>query len=209
MAEALSVDDVAAFIVRSQHSVDRMKLQKLLYYAQSWHLAVFDRPLFDETFEAWGGGPVINSVYQASKAKPTYDITSWDGDPEAVSGQAAALLRAVMAEYASQSAGKLSSRTHNEEPWLVARHGLPDGARSRSKIAAQSMAEFTRRSCTLGGQYAADIAAGGVIGGDFAPDVDDTEPLHDPYARDVVSTLEVGHADVMRRPRRVVPTSVG
>ena len=40
-----------------------LKLQKLLYYQQGYHLAVFGTPLFDEQVEAWMYGPVVPCVY--------------------------------------------------------------------------------------------------------------------------------------------------
>lgn len=43
--------------------VDQMKLQKLLFYAHAWHLALEGRPLFEEDFEAWPWGPVVRDVY--------------------------------------------------------------------------------------------------------------------------------------------------
>jgi len=39
--------------------LSNLKLQKLLYYAQAWHLALYGISLFDEEFEAWIHGPVI------------------------------------------------------------------------------------------------------------------------------------------------------
>jgi uncharacterized phage-associated protein len=40
-----------------------MKVQKLLYYAQSLHLALFDEPLFDQEIQAWRYGPVCPAAY--------------------------------------------------------------------------------------------------------------------------------------------------
>ena len=40
-----------------------MKLQKMLYYQQGFHLAYFGTPLFDKDIEAWMFGPVVPSVY--------------------------------------------------------------------------------------------------------------------------------------------------
>ena len=35
-----------------------LKLQKLLYYQQGYHLAAFGTPLFEENVESWMYGPV-------------------------------------------------------------------------------------------------------------------------------------------------------
>src|SRR4051794_31282897 len=40
-----------------------MKVQKLVYYAHGWHLAITGEPLIDEQVEAWRWGPVIHSLY--------------------------------------------------------------------------------------------------------------------------------------------------
>ena len=39
--------------------MSNMKLQKMLYYQQGYHLAAFGTPLFDEDIEAWMYGPVV------------------------------------------------------------------------------------------------------------------------------------------------------
>ena len=46
-----------------------MKLQKMLYYQQGFHLAYFGTPLFEDDIEAWMYGPVVKSVY--------YHFKSW------------------------------------------------------------------------------------------------------------------------------------
>lgn len=43
--------------------VDQMKLQKLLFYAHAWNLALRGEALFEEDFEAWPWGPVIRDIY--------------------------------------------------------------------------------------------------------------------------------------------------
>lgn len=52
---------------RDALEVSPMKLQKILYYAHGWHLALADNPLLDEQVEAWKWGPVIPSVYHQFK----------------------------------------------------------------------------------------------------------------------------------------------
>lgn len=41
------------------------KIQKLVYFANGWNLAIRDVPLIDEQVEAWRWGPVIRSLYRA------------------------------------------------------------------------------------------------------------------------------------------------
>ena len=43
--------------------MSNLKLQKMLYYEQGFHLAKFNTPLFDEEIEAWMYGPVVPAVY--------------------------------------------------------------------------------------------------------------------------------------------------
>jgi uncharacterized phage-associated protein len=53
--------------------VTPMKLQKLVYYAHGWYSGHTEKPLIDETVEAWQYGPVIESLYHEFKtygAKP-------------------------------------------------------------------------------------------------------------------------------------------
>jgi uncharacterized phage-associated protein len=52
-----------------------MKLQKLMFYAQSWHLLLKDQqPLFDDFFARWQYGPVIPSLYHELKEYGSNEI---------------------------------------------------------------------------------------------------------------------------------------
>ncbi len=52
---------------REGESLDPMKLQKLVYFAHGWHLAVTGEPLIDDIVEAWQYGPVIPTIYHEFK----------------------------------------------------------------------------------------------------------------------------------------------
>lgn len=47
--------------------VTQMKLQKLVYFAQGYHLAKYNEPLIKESFQAWMFGPVVPEIYQDFK----------------------------------------------------------------------------------------------------------------------------------------------
>ena len=47
--------------------IDPLKLQKLLFVAHGWHLAIYRKPLVREPIGAWKWGPVIESVYHEFK----------------------------------------------------------------------------------------------------------------------------------------------
>src|SRR5579871_6332042 len=44
-------------------ALNLLKLQKLAYYVQAWHLAINRAPLFAGSFEAWVHGPVNRELY--------------------------------------------------------------------------------------------------------------------------------------------------
>jgi uncharacterized phage-associated protein len=46
-------------------SLSPMKLQKLVYFAHGWYMALTGKPLLDEQVQAWSYGPVIHSLYSA------------------------------------------------------------------------------------------------------------------------------------------------
>lgn len=116
--------DVADFLVRRAIEEDggdlltNLKLQKLLYYAQGCHLAIFDKPLFEESIEAWEHGPVVPEVYHQFKACGRRPIEDTFGDDVSLSDEAAEFLNVVLEKFGQYSASRLVGMTHQEEPWL-------------------------------------------------------------------------------------------
>ena len=48
-------------------TISNLKLQKLLYFAQGFHLAAFGEALFGEDMIVWSYGPAVPSVYDVYK----------------------------------------------------------------------------------------------------------------------------------------------
>jgi len=115
--------DVAKFFLAQASEdagdlVSNLKLQKLVYYAQGFHLALFDRPLFDEQVEAWTHGPVVPAVYHHYKHHGSGSIPfPEDFNPEVFSDEQAELLNEVQQIYGQYSAWRLREMTHEESPW--------------------------------------------------------------------------------------------
>ncbi|HEX8242693.1 MAG TPA: type II toxin-antitoxin system antitoxin SocA domain-containing protein [Longimicrobium sp.] len=122
-----SADAVADYLIALAHqrgeSVNNLKLQKLLYYAQAWHLALHDEPLFPEKFQAWMSGPVIPALYWRFKRYGISDIPlpAQPADlPEAVK----CFLGELADEYMPIDEYDLSWMTHREAPWMTAHRGF-------------------------------------------------------------------------------------
>lgn len=171
----VTADQVASVILaRSGASwMNAMQLQKLLYYVQSWHLAVTDEPLFPEHFKAWAQGPVVPQVWHSRQESATRRGADQDTSTIELDELSSNLIDLVLASYGSMTGDELSALTHTESPWLEARGDLPEGERSSAPLDEASMADFYREHRRLGGRSAADLAAGGVHVRQFdAPPVD-------------------------------------
>ncbi len=143
---ALTVFDVANYIVNKIGPISAMKLQKLIYYAQAWSLVWDDAPMFDNKIEAWANGPVCRDLYD--KHRGIYQVSVDKISPHShqqLSPPQAETVDEVLRAYGDKSAQWLSDQTHSEEPWIKARAGLKDGERGSNDISHESMADYYLR----------------------------------------------------------------
>lgn len=99
--------------------VTNLKLQKLLYYAQGFHLALFDRPLFSENIEAWQSGPVVPEIYRYYKIHGRSPLPEpEDFNPETIDVETHELLDEVYGVFGKYTGTVLANLTHQEKPWL-------------------------------------------------------------------------------------------
>lgn len=131
-------------------SVSNLKLQKLLYYCQAWHLAIADgdgdgEALFPERIEAWVHGPVVPPVFGLYKEYRWKDIppplvaTIEEGPAERpIPDHVAEVLDA----YGALSGAELERLTHSEAPWTDARAGIPAHEPSTAIITREAMRRF-------------------------------------------------------------------
>ena len=103
--------------------ITNLKLQKLLYYHQGFHLALFGKPLFEEQIEAWTYGPVVPSIYFKYQEYGNNVINIEGITPVELDPQEELLFNEVMRVYGAYSAIGLMHMTHNEFPWISTRIG--------------------------------------------------------------------------------------
>ena len=124
----ISAVDTAKLILAKLKSDDemaeytsRLKLLKLLYYVQGYHLAMFGTPIFDEKIEAWLHGPVVPEVWKWAINYGDEQMQSEALDKKQIDGlglhpQQIKLVEEVLEIYNKYSAYGLRDKTHTEMP---------------------------------------------------------------------------------------------
>ena len=127
---------LGTFDEESGDNISNLKLQKLLYYAQGFHVAMHaGTPLFPEPIVAWDHGPVVEPIYHQFKHYRWQGIDRpKDFEIEDYSPEIRELLGAVYGVYGQYTAKGLENKTHNEPPWR-------DTPRN-SEISLDSLKEF-------------------------------------------------------------------
>lgn len=124
----MNARDVAEFLLRladqdaNNNDITNLKLQKLVYYVQGFHLALHDAPLFPDPILAWQYGPVVADLYQLYRANGSNVISpaadyAFTTEPTAAQVD---LMQEVFDVYGQFSAWKLRDMTHEETPWREA-----------------------------------------------------------------------------------------
>lgn len=149
----LDINQVCDYIIFRLKSEDEaqlshLKLQKLLYYVQSWNLAFYDRPFFSGKFQAWIHGPVNRTIYDRFKdSKFIYspinlsDIINANVT-EDISQDAKSHIDVVLEVYAPFTDTDLEIKTHEEEPWIEARNGFAASERCEVELNEETMRRY-------------------------------------------------------------------
>ncbi|MCC6394512.1 MAG: SocA family protein [Bryobacterales bacterium] len=140
----LSARDIADYFLglvddEAGDSLSNLKLQKLVYYAQGFHLAIHGKKLFQQPIEAWEHGPVVPWLYHQLKQHGAEPVPRpEDGiDTSKYPPPVRELLDDVWSVYGQYSAAKLRNITHSEPPWKDAYAKAPS-----SMINEQKMKEY-------------------------------------------------------------------
>lgn len=117
------------------------KIQKLVYYAYAWFIALSNDEvdniysvLFKEEPEAWIHGPVFKSIYDKYKSYAWNEVPKNEDEIHFENDEVQSLLDNVWNVYKDYSADELEYMTHHELPWINARKGKSAIEASNEKI---------------------------------------------------------------------------
>ncbi len=149
---AINAQDVADYILAFANDtgevITNLKLQKLLYYVQAWHLANFEQPLFGDEFEAWVHGPVVPALYREYKSFSKAPIVTTLKEKEIAQkfdSETLDFLKEVMKVYIPYGGYQLELMTHKEDPWVEARDGCAADEHCSNVISIESMKTYYGR----------------------------------------------------------------
>ena len=119
-------------------SINHLKLQKLLYYIQAWHLVYSEEPLIEDDFEAWLHGPVLRRVWDYYKSfSIMLDTLPCDNEYNIdLTTEQEEIIEDVLDEYGDKSGYYLECLTHSENPWKEARRRGENTPISKESIIA-------------------------------------------------------------------------
>lgn len=166
---------IANFFIGAFNAVESRltptKLQKLVYFAHGWHLAIHDAPLIDEKIQASQSGPMIFSLYHNLRGHQNASVMALIKQPQVMSEcgrplrplkimlvdhslddcpeakpRTSSLLRGIWAIYGEQDSMQLSSMTHEAGgPWDQIRQKFPQRLPPGEQIPDDVIKEFFRK----------------------------------------------------------------
>lgn len=107
--------------------ITHLALQKLLYFVQSWSVALIGEPMFEDNCQAWVHGAVYPKVYDVFKRFGYMPLPKVEEACE-FTEEELQILNAVKRYYFDMySAKALEEICHREEPYIEARKGYSEG----------------------------------------------------------------------------------
>jgi len=167
MNNCVEIKDFARYIglsmISKGISVSPLKLQKILYYEQAWHMVFFgrDNQLFNQAPQAWVNGPVYPEIYHeykgcvpnmcdllkerhfgVEKKEEILPSIKTLSEKMRLTEEQIGLIDSVMMLYGSKTQNQLILVTHSELPWCEAREGLLPYQSSENEISLDTMCNY-------------------------------------------------------------------
>ncbi len=153
---------VIAYIFEKLEEVTPLMLQKLLYFIQGVHSALYGKPIFEEDCRAWMRGPVYPEVYELFrdfKYNPADDarFALLKGSEGALTDDEKRVIDLVVNTFGMYGGKVLEKITHNEDPWAEARKGYSDSIPSSELLSKERIMKYY---IMINQKYGIDLEAG-------------------------------------------------
>jgi uncharacterized phage-associated protein len=138
--------NTVALYFLSKKPMSQKKMHKLLYYAYSWYLYIYNEKeienvLFKNNFCAWIHGPVYTTLY--SKYRDFgMNLIEYTGEVNISNTEIKDFLNDILDRYGNFTANELENMSHNESPWINSRVGIQPNQISRNKIKDDEILSF-------------------------------------------------------------------
>lgn len=136
----ITPEKVAEFFLTKKELTPK-KIQKLVYYAYAWFIALnndsendISNVLFAEQPEAWIHGPVFRSIYDKYKENRWHEVKQIKHAIVFENDDIQNLLETIWEKFGNYSADELEAMTHCEDPWRIARGDVSKIESSSAKI---------------------------------------------------------------------------
>lgn len=136
-----------SYIFKAAEEVTPLALQKMLYFIQGIHMALFDVELFGEDCQAWAHGPVFKDVYDVFKSfryNPIDDtrFAMFQNRFNELSDNEKKVIDLVVESFGIYSGKTLEKITHMETPWKDARVNGLFNDRSNEVISKEAIKKY-------------------------------------------------------------------
>jgi uncharacterized phage-associated protein len=142
------------YILKHYGPMSHLKLQRLLFYCDAYHLAYFDKELITDKFEAWVHGPVSRKVYGSLKDKYMLyeELTYSNNTKEDVDKEFEKLTQdqqdfviSILEELYTWTMFELGASIRNEKPWKEARIGYREADKCHVEISKETTRLFYKK----------------------------------------------------------------
>lgn len=133
MIKNVSASNLARYVL--SYTTDRqirmthLKLHKVLYYIQGYHLQKYGEPLFCDEIQAWPYGPVIPNVYNQYLTNGALPLICNETVHLDICDEQRLLIDKVIALKSPLPASRLVADTHKEDPWAAVEPQVLSGKR--------------------------------------------------------------------------------